>query len=200
MADRTPEETRAYAQATVTAFYESITPEEAREVEASLKQVVSRNARATAKIRQIQVIADKAYRHAAGRVACARGCPHCCHLHVPITAAEARAIGEQIGVQPRDATRLPPRDPMSFSMQTPCTFLKEDACSIYEHRPVQCRTSFNFDQDNYWCRYENWDKPGAVVPKPVIEPLAIAYALVSQDKSGDVALADIRDFFPDGKP
>lgn len=199
MADRTPEETRAFAEPAVNAFYDAISAEEQQEVLSALKRIVGMNARPAAKLRQILVVADKAFRHAAGRAACARGCSHCCHIAVPLTTVEAQSIGEQIGVSPRDISGVPPRDPASFSNHTPCPFLENNECSIYEHRPLECRTNFNFDRDSYWCRYENWDKPGAAVPKPVIPQLAMAYVYVSRGKNPEPTVADIRDFFPNGR-
>jgi uncharacterized protein len=199
MADRTPQETRVFAEPAVNAFYDAITKEEQQEVLSSLGRVVNMNARATIKLRQIHFIADKAFRHAAGRVACARGCAHCCYIAVPITTVEAKSIGEQIGIEPRDVTNVPPRNTASFSKETQCPFLENNECSIYEHRPLECRSNFNFDRDSYWCQYENWDKPGAAVLKPVIPQLALAYGLVSRGKSAEPTVADIRDFFPRGK-
>jgi Fe-S-cluster containining protein len=200
MSDRTPEETRAYAEKALNAFYDAITNEESQEVQAALKRLINTNTRPTSKLRQIHIIADKAFRHATGRAACTRGCSHCCYIAVPITAMEAKAIGEQIGVEPCAVSNVPARNPMSFSNKTPCPFLKSDECSIYEHRPLECRSNFNFDRDSYWCRYENWDKPGAAVPKPMIPPIALAYSLVSTGKAPEPVIADIRDFFPNGKP
>jgi|ERR1700722_5767336 len=199
MADRTPEETRAFAEPAVKAFYDAITKEEEQEVLSALSKVVNMNARPALKLRQIQVIADKAFHHAAGRVACARGCAHCCYIAVPITTVEAKSIGEQIGIEPRDVTNVPPRNPTSFSKETPCPFLENNECSIYEHRPLECRTNFNFDRDSYWCQYENWNKPGAGVPKPMIPALGLAYVVVSKGRRPEPTVADIRDFFPRGK-
>lgn len=199
MTDRTPEETRAFAEPNVNAFYDAVTPEEQQEVLSTLRRTVSMNARPAVKLRQIHLVADKAFRHAAGRAACARGCSHCCHIAVPLTTVEAQSIGELIGISPRNVENVRPRDPKSFSDKTPCPFLKDNECSIYEHRPIECRSNFNFDIDNYWCRYENWDKPGAAVPKPMIQQLAIAYVVVSRGKNPEPTAADIRDFFPHGK-
>ena len=64
---------------------------------------------------------------------------------------------------------------------------------------VRCRANFNFDRDSYWCQYENWYKPDAAVPKPIIPQLALAYDLGSRGKSPEPTVADIRDFFPHGK-
>jgi Fe-S-cluster containining protein len=197
MADRTPEETQAYAEGTVSAFYDAITDEEEREFRSDLKRVVTVNARAANKMKEIHVIADKAFRHAAGRVACARGCAHCCYIAVTMTSVEAKCIGEQIGVEPKDAAHAAPRNPASFSNDTPCPFLENDECSIYEYRPLECRTHFNFDRDSYWCRYENAE--GALIPKPVIPQLGAARDLVSMGKNAPPIFGDIRDFFPQGK-
>jgi len=199
MADRTPEETLAFAEPAINAFYDAITQEEEQEVLSALNRVVNMNARPALKLRQIQVIADKAFRHAAGRAACARGCAHCCYIAVPISTVEAKAIGEQLGIEPRNVANVPPGNPTSFSNETPCSFLENNECSIYEYRPLECRANFNFDRDSYWCQYENWDKPGAAVPKPGIAPLASAYNHVSRGKSPRPIVADIRDFFPHGK-
>jgi uncharacterized protein len=199
MADRTPEETRTFAEETVNAFYDAITKEEQEQTLSALARVVNTNARSAIKLRQIHVIADRAFRHAEGRVACSRGCAHCCYIAVRLTVAEAKAIGEQIGIEPRDVSDVPQRSPASFSKQTPCPFLKSNECSIYEHRPLECRANFNFDRDSYWCQYENWDKPGAAVPKPVIPQLGLAYMLISRGKAPEPLVADIRDFFPEAQ-
>jgi Fe-S-cluster containining protein len=161
MADRTPEETQAYAQRGMSEFYDAITPSEQEAVVSALRSVVSTNARTALKIQKIHTIADEAFRHAAGRVACAKGCSLCCYIQVQITKAEAKFIGDRIGIEPKDVSNLPPRSLESFSDKTPCTFLENNECTIYEDRPLECRRNFNFDRDNYWCRYENWDKPGA---------------------------------------
>jgi uncharacterized protein len=197
--DRTPEETQAFAVPAINAFYDSITKDEHREFLSALNRVVNLNARSAIKLRQIHVITDQAFRHAQGRAACARGCSHCCYIGVQLTKAEAKAIGEQIGIDPKDVTSAPRRSPASFSNKTPCPFLENNECSIYENRPLECRANFNFDRDSYWCQYENWDKPGAVVPKPGFAEIAEAYNVVSRGKAPQSTVADIRDFFPRGK-
>jgi len=198
MSGRTPEETRAFAESAVDAFYDAISEGESREMRELPKRISNMNTRASVKLRQINVAADEVFRHAEGRAACARGCAHCCHVALPITSAEARFIGEQIGIQPKDVVNSPRRSKQSFSTGTPCPFLKNGECSIYESRPLLCRTHFNFDRDNYWCRYENWDAPGASIPKPVIPQLQDACRIAVGQRPADSVVADIRDYFPDG--
>ena len=38
---------------------------------------------------------------------------------------------------------------------TPCPFLKNNSCSIYEHRPLMCRRHTTLAPTNYWCQPEN---------------------------------------------
>jgi Fe-S-cluster containining protein len=197
MTGRTIEETQAYAEVTINAFYDAMTEEDKQKLRSSLKRVISATTRPANKMKEILIIADSAFRHTTGRVACARGCAHCCYIGVSMTTVEAKAIGEQIGIEPRDVANAAPRDPASWSNETPCPFLENAECSIYEHRPLECRTHFNFDKDNYWCRYENAD--GALIPKTKIENLGAAYQLVSMGKNSPPTFADIRDFFPNGK-
>src|ERR1700691_5328117 len=115
MADKTPEETRAFAEPAINAFYDAITDEEEQEVRSELKRVIAANSRAANKMKEIYVIADKALIHAGGHAACARGCAHCCYIAVSMTSVEAKCIGERIGVEPLDAANAAPRNPASFS-------------------------------------------------------------------------------------
>ena len=133
---------------------------------------------------------------AGAHAACAQGCAHCCHIAVPISRAEATFISEHIHLETADIRVSKRRDEGSFSYATPCPFLRESECSIYEYRPMTCRAHFNFDIDEYWCRCENWAKPGAAVPKPNFAPLHRAYYAASSRNGEKPIVADIRDFFP----
>jgi hypothetical protein len=67
-----------------------------------------------------------------------------------------------------------------------------DACSIYNARPMACRLLLNLDDDDLLCRRVE----GAAVPVPYADSdqLKTLY-LMAQVAS---PLADIRDFFPAG--
>lgn len=196
MVDRDPEETRRAGEERLTQFINSIPAEIRSEIENLPDQIALLNARPVAKIQRVHAAADKVFADAGAHAACAQGCDHCCHIAVPISRAEATFIGEHIHLEPADIRVSKRRDEGSFSYATPCSFLRESECSIYEYRPMTCRAHFNFDIDEYWCRCENWDKPGAAVPKPNFAPLHRAYYAASSRNGEEPVVADIRDFFP----
>lgn len=131
--------------------------------------------------------------------ACKAGCSQCCYQRVAMTQGEADAIGYRIG---HAAKQLPASYKVpaveAFSPATPCVFLKNNQCSIYDSRPFACRNLVNLDVDNLLCDFDNWElgvkKDPAFVGFPMQDPgpMLGAYKLLAgKDKVGD-----IRDFFP----
>jgi uncharacterized protein len=83
--------------------------------------------------------------------ACRRGCSHCCHISVLIPQQEADLMGKRIGVKPHKVRGITCREDIESGYHNPCPFLKDDECSIYEHRPLACRQHFNVDVDPLLC-------------------------------------------------
>lgn len=77
---------------------------------------------------------------------------------------------------------------------SPCPFLVNDACSIYEARPMACRLLLNLDDDALLCQ----SIPGQAVPVPYAnsDQLKTLYLMAQVA----LPLADIRDFFPTAPP
>lgn len=200
MSERTPErtleQTQAYATKNLDDFFASVPPTLKEHVVSLPKRIATMNARTVIKLHEVLDTADKIFAHAGSFAACARGCGYCCHVSVPITEYEAQYISDNIHVPAVKLKHNIRHEHKEFSSNTPCPFLVNSECSIYEFRPLTCRMHMNFDVDNYWCRHENWNKPKAVVPRPTITPLIDAYHLLSGHNKHIVA--DIRDFFPNG--
>ena len=106
-------------------------------------------------------------------------------------------MGENLGIKPVELTQSIKHELAEYGSHTPCPFLQQGECSIYEHRPLTCRMHMNFDRDNYWCLHENWQKPDAEIPRPTIQPLIDAYHMTISQVAP--IMGDIRDFFPNGK-
>lgn len=191
---RTPEETQETAKKNYAAFLAAIPAEVHRREERLASDLRLMNAKPMVKLARIRKSVETLFAYADGHVACKMGCAYCCYQAIDISRLEAEFIAEKTGVIPAKLGEVVPRDPLSFSEQTPCPFLKKGVCSIYEFRPLICRIHVSLDVDDYWCRFENWHKPGGAVPKPTFQSIFNAYAELNQ-KSGSL-VADIRDYFP----
>ncbi len=94
--------------------------------------------------------ADPELSHRLGAVECRKGCAFCCHLNVTATALEALHIAAVMRMGGRaDLERsvlaagdaLSGLDPASrLKLKSPCPLLVQGACSIYQARPIACRT------------------------------------------------------------
>lgn len=144
-----------------------------------------------------------------GVAACRKGCDHCCHIPLTISKVEADVIGKAIGRSPRKPTaavRLAELENDIAAWQgaqaelqaaapdTPCPFLVDHACSIYESRPLPCRILINLDDDELLCRKVD----GVDVPVPYADAMVFKAHYMALQPAG--VLADIRDFFPDEVP
>ncbi len=96
--------------------------------------------------------------------ACKKGCSACCHQSVMATAAEVLhaaeflhknlTASEVLRLRDRVAARAKETDFLDndqrMDKHIPCSFLKDDICSIYPVRPLQCRGGFS--EDSEYCR------------------------------------------------
>lgn len=168
-----------------------------------------------AKIEAIWQAVDELAEVIRPHAACKRGCSHCCYQSVLISAPEAELIGKRIGVKPRKFEGVRERDDIEAGYHNPCPFLKDDACSIYAHRPLPCRKQFNLDRDALLCELIG---PTGTVPYADLRDYDMAALMAASERERILEqdpmrpgvmrpgtsttlpyVGDIRDFFPRGK-
>ena len=155
----------------------------------------SENSSARSKLQKIYRLADQIMQHAAPHVACHKGCSSCCKMNVQITSDEAALIEQTGGVQAASLKSTAIHEIGKYN-GVPCPFLKDGQCSIYEARPLVCRTHVSFYSDDYWCHpSRNLEQAAPVVG---FSGLFDAINGVRATKNG--VFGDIRDFFPSRTP
>jgi len=149
------------------------------------------------RFRKIYELLDEMNSFNGGNVACRRGCSHCCHTQVAMSVTEAEMLGMAIGRKPKNvAMRREPGhyDAQPYGYHTPCTFLKDNECTIYEHRPLACRKLVNGDIDDLLCKLTT--PPGPPVPYIDRTEFDFVGVTIVAGKDGHVKSADIREYFP----
>jgi hypothetical protein len=132
--------------------------------------------------------------HVARFATCTKGCSHCCHMDVQLTAFEAEYICIATGIpHSHDA-------PLTMQHGTACPFLsKEGTCSIYEYRPLFCRTYHSLSEPRL-CGVPGADvlQYGSVesgMGNVIYRGVQQWIYFQNQQAAGGM-LKDIRDFFP----
>ncbi len=103
-------------------------------------------------LKELYSFFDSFFEYSKGLVACKNGCSYCCHMEVGLYTVEAELIANEIGVPLQKLQDTPEyRQNGWIDMKRPCPFLVENSCSIYEVRPMVCRTHVNFEETNACC-------------------------------------------------
>jgi Fe-S-cluster containining protein len=88
------------------------------------------------------------------RIACSKGCSHCCHANVEVTIVEAIAVARRVAADDALAASVRASAPKvdgippwtRYDFRIPCPLLgKDGACSIYDARPRVCRAHVSYD-------------------------------------------------------
>lgn len=118
-------------------------------------------------------------------IACRRGCSHCCHSWVDASPPEVLFAVKSIGAERRGAVREAVERMCGetggkgfearAAMVTPCPLLEDDACTVYESRPIVCRSAVSADAQA--CRSAYRELSGGSIPVPSVwRALGQAYA------------------------
>ena len=127
---------------------------------------------------------------------CTRGCHYCCNFSVTISYPEAVYIEHKTGIKPDYKYEVARTD-----YREPCTFLKNNECSIYEYRPAVCRVYTSVDDvqlciDDKSHNMIALSPPGVEGDKTFINVIYWEYIIRSLEKySPAVHVKDIRQFF-----
>lgn len=97
-------------------------------------------------IEQVDGLTARLSARYACHLVCQAGCSGCCHHHLSVFAVEAEVIREAVLVLPDDVRTIVERQAREVVEReanheaVACPLLVNDRCSIYESRPVICRT------------------------------------------------------------
>lgn len=139
---------------------------------------------------------------------CKKGCSYCCYMAVGISEQEAEIIAKHTGRPMRSGLTLKAfvneQNIRTFSEYQErvvsrhrgvrCTFLGDEGeCTIYEVRPLACRTNFNLSDTPDVCNLELGPQD---VPNINLTPFWMAHGMIhGGDNPEDARFGDIRDYF-----
>jgi Fe-S-cluster containining protein len=165
-----------------------------------LSKIVGENANVKSKRKKIITIATRVTDALSPYVACRVGCSDCCHMNTMIYEHEAIRLAE---VTRRKMVRLayrPINEVFAHGAKfngKPCPFLREDRCSVYQDRPLVCRTHHSLLDNPTSC---NMDIPPAKQTRPpMYDPdlLEEPYIALNVKHNPTEPWGNIAEFFPD---
>jgi Fe-S-cluster containining protein len=154
-------------------------------------------------LREVAAILADAAR---GNVACGQGCSECCNQPLYIPEAEAQVIAEETGAPLAKPPATAYRNGANGGQEdrtfigVPCVFLKNNACSIYDSRPMLCRLHYSVDVDNMLCAMNDEHGNHIVTKVPFFNAQGLSFNMIAVSGGAAFArtFADLRYFFPKG--
>lgn len=169
------------------------------QMEVRMRKLVRENMNAKTKRKKVIAIANEITAALAPHAACKAGCTQCCHMNTMIYEHEAIRLAEVSG---RKMVRLPYRtlhqvylDGNKFNHR-PCPFLAEDRCSVYEDRPLVCRTHHSLHHDASLC---DMSVPASEQVRPLMydpDLVETPYREISESHSAREPWGNIWEYFP----
>ncbi len=91
------------------------------------------------------------YEHVNKYTPCKKGCSYCCSYYITISDIEIQLIEKNH----KEIKRRKQFNTDNKGVGTPCLFLKNGGCSIYESRPYVCRRHVMLTPDSSACTESN---------------------------------------------
>lgn len=162
------------------------------QLSAELKAAVGAQTPSPQRLRRVLFLAHQWSESLKPYSACRKGCSHCCYISTTISKEEALLLSKASGRPLSPAVRhyaLAEQPEGLHSTGKACPFLKDGACSVYDSRPLVCRTLVNMDDTELLCELVE----GAKVPVPYANALTLQVAHLKTVRQDE--WADIRDWF-----
>jgi uncharacterized protein len=138
------------------------------------------------KLKKLYIFMDELYAIVAKFTPCKLGCSACCYYPISISEIEIGYIEQSHGIERTTLKALSPHS------DTPCPFLTNNSCSIYETRPFVCRRHISLDKSSTWCQLDVCDK--IELPQVVFSEVAKTYEQIVSE-SDSPSWIDIREAF-----
>lgn len=154
----------------------------------------------------IQQIFDGIYNDVPEKVECSKGCSHCCYSRVTLTELEMKALASHVRhrfseaevVLVMSAAKALKKKYQSMTKEErimsrdPCPLLLEGQCSVYESRPLMCRSAYSTSAEA--CRIANEDPlfpvPILIGPKNYASEMIAAILIGEKKKEYELTILD----------
>ena len=139
---------RTVAEQNLAKIVNRISPSLSKREEGIFAELSISNESSIKKLEKLYAFMDELYAFVGNFTPCRKGCSSCCRITVSISSLEAEYVQTNLVIR-----QTPNLDKKVF-FGTPCPFLNDDACSIYEYRPFVCRRHHALFDNAKWCQLD----------------------------------------------
>lgn len=162
-------------------------------------RISSANAGQKSRRRQLVQVAERLNQALMSKATCRAGCSHCCSMTTMLYQHEAEVISrvsgkpmEEIPMRPYEVALQQAR--MHFG--TPCPFLVDSRCSVYEVRPLVCRLHHSLNDDASACNVNVLPEHRKPVARYDVDVVEVPYHHLVRKYGGGEPWGAIQEYFP----
>jgi len=104
------------------------------------------------KLEKLYMFLDELNSYVGKFTPCKKGCSHCCYIKISISSLEGEYIESNLGIKRKMKLNI------KNLFGTPCPFLDNNTCSIYQFRPFMCRRHHALTKNSTWCELDKCNK------------------------------------------